>query len=47
MTNCVLFELGVEELPASEMDFIKEQLKELIPNLLHEARIPLAPSMYL
>ncbi len=40
MTNCVLFELGVEELPASEMDFIKEQLKELIPNLLHEARIP-------
>ncbi|MCS7174734.1 glycine--tRNA ligase subunit beta [Pseudothermotoga sp.] len=40
MMNCVLFEVGVEDLPASEMNSIKDQLKELIPNLFREARIP-------
>lgn len=39
MNNWVLFELGVEELPASEMDSIKEQLHELVPSLLKETRV--------
>jgi len=39
MNNWVLLELGVEELPASEMDSIKEQLQVLVPNLFSEARI--------
>lgn len=39
MENWVLFELGVEELPASEMDSIKQQLSELVPNLLNEVRV--------
>jgi glycyl-tRNA synthetase beta chain len=39
MNNWVLLELGVEELPASEMDSIKEQLQSLVPSLFNEARI--------
>ncbi len=39
MTNNALFEIGVEELPASEMDQIKQQLKDLSQNSLQEAKI--------
>jgi len=41
MKNDVLFEMGVEELPASEMDRIKEQLLENAKNLLKESKIDL------
>ncbi len=39
MTNNALLEVGVEELPASEIDQIKQQLKELSENFLKEAKI--------
>ncbi|MEJ5230084.1 MAG: glycine--tRNA ligase subunit beta [Pseudothermotoga sp.] len=39
MKNDVLFEIGVEELPASEMDRIKEQLLENAKNFLKESKI--------
>ncbi|MFN3282998.1 MAG: glycine--tRNA ligase subunit beta [Pseudothermotoga sp.] len=37
--NNALLEIGVEELPASEMDQIKQQLKDLSQNSLQEAKI--------
>lgn len=39
MTNNALLEIGVEELPASEIDQIKQQLKDLSQNSLQEAKI--------
>ncbi|HOJ88136.1 MAG TPA: glycine--tRNA ligase subunit beta [Pseudothermotoga sp.] len=39
MTNSALFEIGVEELPASEIDQIKQQLKDLSRDFLSEAKI--------
>lgn len=39
MTKSALFEIGVEELPASEIDQIKQQIKELSENSLRESKI--------